>query len=168
MNDDKTGKEDGDQTGGGAGSGDGKGEGGGGAADPLSRRQFLQELSSSQVAGQTPAEGELTDDQIRDIQTATKDFIEGVEMDFEDMLPDATRSQQQEYARAALESDHAAMIKVILDSHKVTTEKADQERRESADDLNIQRTGSGQQGGQPQINSMQGAMAVAARGLRGN
>lgn len=145
-----------------------KGEGGG-AADPLSRRQFLDAVSTSQIEAKTPEEGELTPEQIREIRDATRDYIEGVEMDFEDVLPDATRGQMQEYTQAALEGDHAKMIKIILDANKVVQEKEDQDRRESGDDLHVQRGGSGRgDDGNQSPTSMRHAMAAAARGLRNN
>ena len=165
MKEERTGGEVGDQTGGNAGGGDDN-AGGGGASDPLSRRQFLAELSTSQVDASAPAEGELTPEQVKEIQEITKQRVEDITMDFEDMFPEATRSQQQAYVRAAMEDDHAAMMKVTQDANKTTMEKDEQDRRKNAGDLNIQRTGSGKEGETSRPNSMRGAMAAAAANIR--
>lgn len=127
------------------GEDDGSAGGGGGAADPLSRRQFLDELAGVQMQSQTPEDGELTPEQQRDIREATREFIMDAQADFEDMLPNGTRSQMQEFARAMLESDGAKIIKIVQEAVRVSEEKEDQKRREDGDDLHVQRSGSGTQ-----------------------
>ena len=164
MQDEKTGGTDDEKTGGDDGSG-----GGGGAADPLSRRAFLDELAGVRMKEMAPEEGELSAEQQREIRYATREFIEDVESEFDDMLPEGTRSQKQEYSRAALEGDHGKMIKITLDAHKVSEEKEDQDRRENSNDLPVSRGGSGAGGEEnKRPGSLRQAMAQAARGVRGN
>lgn len=158
MQDEKTGGTEEEQT----GSEEGSNAGSGG--NELTRRQFLDQVATSQIAAQTPEGGELTPEQQRDIREATREIISNAQDDFEDLIPDGTRSQKQAFAEAILENDPAKIINTVMDAVKVAQEKEEQERREESDDLHVQRGGSGKPGESTAPTSLRGAMAQAARG----
>jgi len=114
---------------------------GGGAGD-MSTQQLIDHIMKLRGADEV---GMNQEEEFRARQE-TRNFIMDTQAIFQEELPDATRSQMQQFSEGMINMDPAIIIRSVLDAARVMDEKDTNAMKMESKDLHVQGAGSGRGG----------------------